>query len=109
MEFFFLFACKCRQNSSDTFIKTSVSGHLLIPGSPTCMTIPIRYYDLKDMLNQILQYNLVMTTDVDKIQVTRNFSKDGWTDRGNNNILDFSLDCLIQIEISFHNLIEKIK
>ena len=43
------------------------------------------------MPNQILEYNMATTEDVDWVQVTRN-SSDGRTDRGNKNIPELSLE-----------------
>ena len=43
------------------------------------------------MPNQILEYSLATTEDVDVVQVTRN-SSDGRTDRSNNNIPELSLE-----------------
>ena len=70
--------------------KMSFFGPYLTPRAK--LKITNLFAHLQDMSNHILEYHLAMTSDVDRVQMTRN-SSDGQTNgRGNNNMLEFSLE-----------------
>ena len=51
------------------------------------------------MPNQILEYHLAIISDVDRVQMTRNSSAGQTNGRGNNNMLEFSLESTSIINI----------